>query len=75
MIDPLTPVEIDKLRKRKLKAKSIIELSIDIDLRVHVEDENDPRVAWNNLLALFQTNTIADTILVLNRWEQLRMEE
>jgi hypothetical protein len=44
-------------------------------LRVHVEDESDPRTAWRNLLVLFQTNTIADAMLVLNRWENLRMEE
>jgi hypothetical protein len=72
---PLIESERDKLRKRRLRAKSIIELSVDIDLRVHIEEEDDPRIAWKNLLALFQTNTIADTMLVLNRWEQLRMEE
>jgi hypothetical protein len=53
----------------------MIELSVELDLRIHIEDENDPKVAWKNLLSLFQTNTIADTMLVLNRWESLRMEE
>jgi hypothetical protein len=72
---PLSPTAHEKLRKRRLRAKSIIELSVELDLRVHIEDENDPRTAWKSLLALFQTNTIADTMLVLNRWEQLCMED
>jgi hypothetical protein len=72
---PLSPAAHDKLRRRCLRAKSIIELSVDLDLRVHIEDDNDPRTAWRNLLALFQTNTIVDTMLVLNKWEQLRMED
>ena len=45
--------DLDKLRKRRQKAKSIIKLSVEIDMRIHVEDENDPRVAWKNLLVLF----------------------
>jgi hypothetical protein len=72
---PLTSFEEDKLRKRRLRAKSIIELYVELDMRIHIEDENDPRAAWKSLLALFQTKAIADTLLILNRWELLRMEE
>jgi hypothetical protein len=48
---------------------------VELDMRIHIEDENDPRAAWKSLLALFQTKAIADTLLILNRWELLRMEE
>jgi hypothetical protein len=44
-------------------------------MRIHIEDGNDPRVAWKSLLAMFQINTIADTLLILNRWELLRKED
>jgi hypothetical protein len=71
----LTPSEEDKLRKRRLRAKSIIELFVELDMRIHIEDGNDPRVAWKSLLAMFQINTIADTLLILNRWELLRKED
>ena len=66
---------LDKLKKCRQKAKSIIELSIEVDLRVHIEDKNDPKIAWRNLLALFQTNIIANTMLSLNRWENLQIED
>ena len=71
----LIPSEKDKLRKKRLRAKSIIEVFVELDLRIHIEDENDPRVAWKSLLALFQTNTIVDTLLILNKWELLRRED
>ena len=58
---------MDKVRKRKQKAKSIFELSVDIDLRIHVEDKNEPRITWKNLFVLFQTNTITNTMLTLSR--------
>ena len=70
----LTSSEEDKLWKRRLRAKSIIELSVELDLRIHIEDENDPRTAAKSLLALFQTDTIADTMLILNRWKLLRID-
>jgi hypothetical protein len=72
---PLITIELDRLRKRKQRTKSIIELSIELELRIHVEDEIDPRTTWKNLLSLFHTNTIADTMLVLNKWELLKMDE
>jgi hypothetical protein len=40
-----TMTDLDKLRKRRQRTKSIIELSVEVNLRVHVVDKNNPRIA------------------------------
>jgi hypothetical protein len=46
-------IDLEKIRNKKQRAKSIIELSIEVNMRVHIENKNDPRVEWKNLLVFF----------------------
>nr|PNR29112.1 hypothetical protein PHYPA_027804 [Physcomitrium patens] len=61
----------DTPRRKQIKAKSYIKISIQLELRVYIEDISDLRVAWKRLVSMYQSNTIADTMLVLKKWENI----
>jgi hypothetical protein len=54
---------------------AFLRLVVTEEIRPRIEDMDDPAVAWTYLIHAFQTNTIADTMVVLNQWESLHMQD
>nr|PNR60646.1 hypothetical protein PHYPA_003439 [Physcomitrium patens] len=67
--------DAERLRLKCQQASSILELSLQPELRVFVEEVVDPSRAWSKLESMYLTNTIVDTMVVLNKWESLQQPD
>jgi hypothetical protein len=73
--EALTTAEIELRRRRRDRAMAFLRLAVTEDIRPRIEDMDDPAATWAYLAQAFQTNTIADTMVILNQWESLRMHD
>lgn len=44
-----------------------------MDILNYIKDLEDPSKVWRRLHLLYYTNTIVDTIVILNKWDNLQM--
>lgn len=44
-----------------------------MDILNYIKDLEDPSKVWRTLHLLYYTNTIVDTIVILNKWDNLQM--
>lgn len=71
----LIATELDLLRRRNLPVIAYLRLSVTLEIRPKIQDIEDPMEAWQCLQTTFQTNTITNIMVVLNKWVVLRIHE
>jgi hypothetical protein len=70
-----TVAKLEQKRRHRDCVMAFLRLVVTEEIRPRIEDMDDPAVAWTYLIHAFQTNTIADTMVVLNQWESLHMQD
>nr|PNR46573.1 hypothetical protein PHYPA_013692 [Physcomitrium patens] len=63
----------EHLRRRKTRAIGFLKLSLIDMIELFILITTDPAIAWKILANVYSTQTIADVMKTLNKWENLRM--
>lgn len=70
-----TPKEPKLLRRQKTRAMGFLRFSITDMVKPYILNVSDPALAWETLAKVYSTQTIADVMKILNRWENIKMSE
>ena len=62
-------------RKKRRNAFGILKLSLTEGPQDFISELKDPREAWIKLQELYQTNTLADVMVLRNKWSEASMTE
>lgn len=69
----MTPAERALLRRRKFKVIGMLKLTVSPKVLPFIRNIREPAANWRFLKVKYNTHTIADTMVLRNKWAALRM--